>query len=415
MELLYDHKHIYSIRDCSSSEKLKMLETTRNEAVATRQNAEEKSKCLEENVQTSKEEIIKLESKVDSLQRLLEGENQRCMEMKSLFDEEKNLREKCQGQLRDTAEKIHSLEIKLSELNGAKSKCEEINAVLESEKARCVDKICKLENETNAVRESNSAMKASLTQAEVQMQSLRDELVNLKGNLKERFAENSKLVESHDLLLKETESKYSELCDKDNKLESVLKVCKEQEEKRRALEEELGKFEVSFRENEKKLSESADRIELLKQANREKEEMNEKIYEKLNSTNQILGTTERARHSSEERLRDVREEFERYKLQSDNDRARMHEEAKRIRLVVHDEEQEKEKEKKAHEEAIFRLNEKMKTMADMVDTDREQIVKLQDRVSFLSSRNEELLQVISKLEEGNAKKEQTIRKFSTSN
>jgi len=361
-------------------------------------------------VQSSKEEIIKLESKVESLQRLLEGENQRCMEMKNLFDEEKSQREEWHKQVRDTTEKIHSLEMKLSELNGAKNKCEEINVVLESEKVKRVDTIRNLENEVMSVRDTNSVLKASLEQAESQVQSLQVELVDLETNLKERFVQNSKLAESHDRLSKETESQRAELQEKEKKLDSVEKACKEQEEKRVALEEELRKFEVSFMENEKKLSESAERIELLKQANIEKEEMNEKIYHTLNETKKMLDAIERKKLSSDERLRDVNGEFERYKLQSENDRARMHDESKRIRLAVQGDEENREKEKKAHEEAIFRLNDKMKTMADMVDTDREQIVKLQDRVSLLSSRNEELLQVISKLEEGNSKKAQTIRK-----
>jgi len=333
------------------------------------------------------------------------------MEMKNLFDEEKSQREEWHKQVRDTTEKIHSLEMKLSELNGAKNKCEEINVVLESEKVKRVDTIRNLENEVMSVRDTNSVLKASLEQAESQVQSLQVELVDLETNLKERFVQNSKLAESHDRLSKETESQRAELQEKEKKLDSVEKACKEQEEKRVALEEELRKFEVSFMENEKKLSESAERIELLKQANIEKEEMNEKIYHTLNETKKMLDAIERKKLSSDERLRDVHGEFERYKLQSENDRARMHDESKRIRLAVQGDEENREKEKKAHEEAIFRLNDKMKTMADMVDTDREQIVKLQDRVSLLSSRNEELLQVISKLEEGNSKKAQTIRKW----
>ena len=398
-------------REYNLNQTISELEVKANSLDETRDSLEKKTKNLEEMVQTFTEENIKLKSKLESQQVLLDNENARCLEMKNLFDEERSQREEYQRNLTSSTEKIHSLELKVSEATGEKVKADEMNTNLKIETAKQKEMLEAKRNELKQATEQNKELRESLVRAQNQMKCLQENVVDIEHCLKERYGEYYQLQHNFQQVCKGKEILESELDEKSVKMEGLITSCNQFEKQIKSLEEKLNTCQSLYAESEEKYQVADTMVHKLELMNNEKQAMNDRACETISELQAENAAELRDKRELQDRVKDVQEEYEKYKLQAENEKTRMREDANRIKLVIQGDEAEREKVKKAQEEAIFKLNEKLKEMADIIDTDRDQIVKLQDRVTFLSNKNNDFLQETSRLKDQAKEKELSIGKF----
>ena len=363
---------------------------------------------LERELKLSKEENIELKGKQETLKMMLETENKLSSEMKNLFDAERLKTGESQKKLDERNQKIHQLEINVSALSVDKKRIEEMEKAMLEKQKKSKETIQKLQGDISSLIEEKSLINQRLISAQDQLSSIQDQVLTLEKSLVERITEQEKLQSDFDVISKNKESMESELAEKDLKLDTVSRACTEKEKAVSNLEEKLNQCQMIFMENEDKFRVAEKKLKLFQRENDEKQKMNERLTATMSETQQALESEAREKRQIEETYRDLREEHQRYKIQSDNNRSNLVDEMKRIRLVIETEGEQQVKEKKAHEEAIFKMNEKLKQMADIIDTDRVQIQKLQDRVSFVTTKNEELLQQMSQLSNENLHKSETL-------
>lgn len=370
-----------------------------------------KLESLERDLQHSKEENIELKSKQESQKIVVEAEKKLYAELKNLFDVEKLKTEESQKKIDDCHQKIHQLELNVSTAAGEKKRMEGHEKTLQADQQQSKEIIQKLQADISSMEKEKSVINERLISAQHQLSCIQDQVLGLEKSLVERTTEQSRLQSDFDLISKIKESLEVELSEKELKLETISRACTDKEKTVSSLEEKLNQCQMIFMDNEEKFKVAEKKLKLFQRECDEKQQMNERLTATMAETQQALEGEAREKRQLEETYRDTREEYERHKIQSENDRSKLVDEMKRVRLLVETESEQQMKEKKAHEEAIYKMNEKLKQMADIIDTDRVQIQKLQDRVSFVSAKNEELLQTVSKLTDENSQKSNKLGKW----
>lgn len=369
-----------------------------------------KVESLERELQLAKESNIELKGKQESLKLVLERESKLSEEMKNLFEVEKTKREEDLKKIERCNTKIHQLEIVVSEAHTEKKHLEEMERTAAQEKQKCKETIVKLRDELSSMVEEKTVTNERLISAQNQLSSIQDQVLSLEKSLTDRSSEQAQLQINFDLLSKSKEITELELTEKDLKLDTISRACGEKEKAVSDLEEKLNQCQMIFMDNEEKFRAAEKKLNLLQREADEKQAMNERLATTMSDTQHALESEACQKRDVEEKYRSLREEHDRYTIQSENDRGKLIDEMKRVRVAIQTENEQQGKEKKAHEEAIYQLNDKLKQMADIVDTDRDQIQKLQDRVSFVMSKNEELLQKVTQLSEENLHKNDALGK-----
>lgn len=391
-----------------SSQKISELERSLGVMKQNEQPAKIKLDSLERDLQHSKEENIELKSKQTSQKIVMEAEQKLYAELKNMFDAEKLKTDVSQKKIEDCNQKIHQLEMSVSNAAGEKKRMEDHEKEIREDQRNSKETIQKLQADISSMGEEKNLINERLISAQHQLSSIQDQLLGLEKSLVEKTTEQSRLQSEFGIISKIKESMEIELSEKDLKLETVSRACTDKEKSVSSLEEKLNQCQMIFMDNEEKFKVAEKKLKLFQRECDEKQQMNERLTVTMAETQQALENEAREKRQLEETYRDTREEYERHKIQSDNDRSKLVDEMKRVRLLVETESEQQMKEKKANEEAIYKMNEKLKQMADIIDTDRVQIQKLQDRVSFVSAKNEELLQTVSQLSDENSQKSKTL-------
>lgn len=413
-EVIIAKKEMESQERCARL-KVDDLQKTIESYKGDRKEFEKKYESLQGDMGRVREENIALKLKQDTMKSQVDDERMKGAEVKMQLERERQQNENIREELRESNNKTREIEMKLAEVSGKGVSLGNMTEVWDSERSNFNKSREDLKIELMNVRKIKEELQVKYEKSEKELAELQSKQEKREREFKEITEDRNHLKESMDKVSKKKESLESEVEEKDIKIATFSKSISEKEKQVVDLEEKLKHCQMIFMENDERFRMAEKKLKLLQEQCNEKQIMNEKLCQTMTETQQSLAVETQEKRDLEERLRDLRDEYERHRLESEHIRTRLTEELKRIKVIIQGEHEDRTKEKQAHQEAIYKLNNKLKEMADIIDTDRDQMMKLQDRVSMLTSRNDDMAKQITRLEEDILHREKTIKDLETSN
>lgn len=369
-------------RDKSQTEKISKLEETLDSMMKIRHQLEETNKTLEKENQELREEKIELKGKVESLQTVMNIERQKSQDADQLKEYYTKKHEEMQKQLQESQERQRVLQMDMNSLNCTKSKAEENVATLDEEHAKLQNVIKALDSENKFLTDENLALEEKLKEIEEENKSISEQREKLERCLKDRHQHISNLQQ--ELSKISSEKKVLEQ-------ESKEKTCKlEHEGEIQTLEEKMSQCQLIFMENEDKFQDVKGKLSMAQKECMEKDQLAEKMSKTLIELKTAYDNSLQNINSLKGQLQARNIDLQQLQVEKENERAKLVADVKRITVVVQEQDKEHQQQNKMKEDAIYTLNTKLKQLADIVDTDKDHINQLHDRINFLSSKSEEL-------------------------
>lgn len=395
--VLSEHVHqihhlfiILGFSERKNVEKIAKLEETLDSMIKIRHQLEETNKTLEKDNQELREENIEVRGKMESLQTVLNLEHQKCQDAEQRADQHLKDFQECQQQLHECQEKQRTLEDEVNNQHGAKNILNETISNLEVKQSQLQNDVAGFKNDSKFLSEENTSLRDNLKKTEKDLKLLYQEREESKLSMKERYHQISSLQQELDKVTSNNEILTQECQEKSCKLEGMQQTCRDHEMKIQTLEDKLAQCQLIFIENENKLHDLKGQLHITRKENTDKDNIAEKMSKMLTELKTAYDNSLQKVENLKGEMQTHAMEFQHFQSQKENEKLKLVEDVKRITIVVQEQEKEYEKQNKMKEDAIYTLNNKLKQLADIVDTDKDQINQLHERINFLTSKNEEL-------------------------
>jgi len=391
-----EEKQKSNLRELEMKNKMTKLEDTLDAMLVIRGELEHQNKLHESQINDTREKYCDLRNENEKLKTLM------SVNKNSFVEKEKQLAE-IKRELEAWRCKNEDLLKKKDLSNGeiTKLKCdsetmlnEKFNLTNENESLK--EELRKCKSELDILKKENFMLCEEMKKREHEIEAIYNEGNNVEECLKQKHSEFMKLKENHENIQKQNIELQSNINELSRKIENLLKLKTDDEKQVNDLEEKLNKCQRLLMENDEKLM----------QLNTDNTGLKCKLHEALAANDKLNGQVDHLKlvnkdnnnelHSTKNEITELRQTYDNLMIEKENMREKLSENLKRITLVMQEDEAKLRSQILIKTEENEKLIQDIKTNEEHISNDKIQFLQINERINFLSNKNENLTEELEK-------------------